>query len=398
LIADHPVTEFKENVVTKGVVKSVLGRMLIALAPVVLVACENTKAAVPPAPPPEVSVATVVTRTVPVTSEWIATLDGYVNAQVRPQVSGYLLKRNYHEGAVVRRGEVLFEIDPRPLDAALAQAKAQLAQAEAQLGRTARDVERDTPLAREKAIAQSQLDNDIQANLAAQATVQSTTALVQTAQLNVEFTKVTSLVDGVAAIATAQIGDLVGPNTLLTTVSQIAPIKAYFAVSEQEYLSMADRINRGGADRQPWDAKAGLELILSDGRVYPRKGSFIAADREVDPKTGTIRLSASFPNPGNILRPGQYGRVRANTRALIDARLIPQRAVSDVQGGYRARVVGPDNRISTRAVTVGDRLGSLWVVASGLQPGERVAVDGAQSAKDGDVVSPKPFTLPEKGE
>jgi RND family efflux transporter MFP subunit len=384
--------------VAKGVVKSVMGRMVIALSPLLLAACDNTKAAAPSVPPPEASVATVLTETVPVTSEWIATLDGYVNAQVRPQVSGYLLKRNYREGAVVRRGEVLFEIDPRPFEAALAQARAQLAQAEAQLGRTARDVQRDTPLAQEKAIAQSQLDNDIQANLAAQATVQSTTALVETAQLNVEFTKVTSLVDGVAAIATAQMGDLVGPNTLLTTVSQIAPIKAYFAVSEQEYLTMADRINGGGANRQPWDAKAGLELILSDGRVYPKKGSFLAADREVDSKTGTIRLSASFPNPGNILRPGQYGRVRANVRTLSDAPLVPQRAVSELQGGYRVRVVGPDNRISTRGVTVGDRLRSMWVVASGLRPGERVAVEGAQSVKDGDVVSPKPFTLPAKGE
>jgi RND family efflux transporter MFP subunit len=384
--------------VTKGVVKPVLGGMMIVVLPFLFAACENTKAAVPPAPPPEVTVATVETKTVPVTSEWIATLDGYVNAQVRPQVSGYLLRRNYREGAVVKRGEVLFEIDRRPFEAVLAQAKAQLAQAAAQLGRTARDVERDTPLAQQKAIAQSQLDNDIQANLAAQATVQSTTALVETAQLNVEFTKVTSLVDGVAAIATAQIGDLVGPNTLLTTVSQIAPIKAYFAVSEQEYLSMADRINHGGANRQPWDAKAGLELILSDGRTYPQKGSFSAADREVDPKTGTIRLSATFPNPGNILRPGQYGRLRANTRTLIDAALIPQRAINELQGGYRARVVGPDNRISTRAVTVGDRLGAMWVVASGLRPGERVAVEGAQSVKDGDVVSPKPFTLTAKGE
>jgi RND family efflux transporter MFP subunit len=387
--------------VTKGVVnilRSVVGYVALALSALLLVACENTKAATPTAPAPEVSVAAVVTQTVPVTSEWIASLDGYVNAQVRPQVSGYLLKRNYREGAVVKRGEVLFEIDRRPFEAVLAQAKAQLAQAEAQLGRTARDVERDTPLAREKAIAQSQLDNDIQANLAAQATVQSSKALVETAQLNVEFTKVTSLVDGVAAIATAQIGDLVGPNTLLTTVSQITPIKAYFAVSEQEYLSMADRINGGGAAQQPWDAKAGLELILSDGRVYPKKGSFIAVDREVDPKTGTIRMSAAFPNPGNILRPGQYGRVRASTRRLIDARLIPQRAIIELQGGYRARVVGPDNRISTRAVAVSDRVGRMWVVASGLQPGERVAVEGAQSVKDGDVVTPKPFTLPAKGE
>jgi RND family efflux transporter MFP subunit len=364
----------------------------------ILGACENTKAAAPPASPPEVAVAPVVEKTIPVASEWIATLDGYVNAQVRPQVSGYLLKRNYHEGAVVRKGEVLFEIDPRPFEAALAQARAQLAQAEAQLGRAARDVERDGPLAREKAIAQSQLDNELQANLAAQATVQSAQALVDTAELNVEFTKVTSLVDGVAAIATAQTGDLVGPGTLLTTVSQIAPIKAYFAVSEQEYLRMAVRINGPKAGQQPWDEKAGLELILSDGRVYSKRGVFIGADREVDAKTGTIRLSAAFPNPGNILRPGQYGRVRAQTRTLIDARLIPQRAVSELQGGYRARVVGPDGRISTRVITVGDRLGRLSVVTSGLQPGERVAVQGAESVKDGALVTPRPFTPSTEGE
>jgi RND family efflux transporter MFP subunit len=387
-----------ENTVIKGLVHSVIGGVVLSASSLLLAGCEATKAAAPPAAPPGVEVAAVVTRTVPVTSEWIATLDGYVNAQVRPQVSGYLLKRNYREGAVVKRGEVLFEIDPRPFEAVLAQARAQLAQAEAQVGRTARDVERDSPLAREKAIAQSQLDNDIQANLAAQATVQSARALLQTAELNVEFTKVTSLVDGVAAIATAQIGDLVGPSTLLTTVSQIAPIKAYFAVSEQEYLRVADRINGAPAGRQPWDAKAGLELVLGDGRTYPQKGSFIAADREVDPRTGTIRMSAAFPNPGNILRPGQYGRVRANTRTLIDARLIPQRAVSELQGAYRARVVGPDNRISTRVITVGDRLGHLWVVASGLQAGERVAVQGAQSVKDGGLVTPTPFIVPKEGE
>jgi RND family efflux transporter MFP subunit len=385
--------------VKKPVVHSVVGAVLLALSSLLLVSCEHTKAAAPPPPPPEVAVAPVVVQTIPVSSEWIATLDGYVNAQVRPQVSGYLLKRNYREGAVVRRGEVLFEIDPRPFEAVLAQVKAQLAQAEAQQGRTARDVDRDTPLAREKAIAQSQLDNDIQAHLAAEATVQAAKAALETAQLNVGFTKVTSLVDGVAAIATAQIGDLVGPNTLLTTVSQISPIKAYFAVSEQEYLRMAQRINGGPAGRQqPWDAKAGLELILSDGSVFPQKGSFIGADREVDTKTGTIRLSAAFPNPGNILRPGQYGRVRANTRTLVDAQLIPQRAVSELQGGYRTRVVGPDNRISTRAITVGDRTGRMWVVASGLKPGERVAVQGAQSVKDGAVVTPKPFTPSKEGE
>jgi membrane fusion protein (multidrug efflux system) len=372
--------------------------VLLTLSAWLFVSCTGTKAASPPPPPPGVAVAEVVERNVPITSEWIATLDGYVNAQVRPQVSGYLVKRNYREGAAVRTGDVLFEIDPRPFEATLAQARAQLAQAQAQFGRTARDVERDTPLARERAIAQSQMDNDIQANLAAQAAVESAQALLDTAQLNVGFTKVTSLVDGVAAIATAQIGDLVGPTTLLTTVSQIAPIKAYFAVSEQEYLQMAVRINGAPSGQQLWDPKAGLELILSDGSVYPNKGTFLAADREVDLKTGTIRLSAVFPNPGNILRPGQYGRVRANTRTLIDARLIPQRSVSELQDGYQVRVVGPDNRIGTRAVTLGDRLGRMSVVLSGLKPGDRVAVQGAQFAKDGALVTPTPFTASTEGE
>jgi len=369
------------------------GLLLVALSPILFAACQTTKAAAPPPRPPEVTVADVVQKDVPITSEWIATLDGYVNAQVRPQVSGYLIKRNYREGAAVQKGDVLFEIDPRPFEATLAQARAQLAQAEAQLGRAARDVERDTPLAREKAIAQSQLDNDVQARLAAEAAVESAKALVQTAQLNLGFTKVTSLVDGVAAIATGQIGDLVGPGTLLTTVSQIAPIKAYFPVSEQEYLRMADALNGAGSS-QPWGSRAELELVLSDGSVYPKKGLFLAADREVDLKTGTIRLSATFPNPGNILRPGQYGRVRANTRTLVNANMVPQRAVTELQGGYQVRVVGLDGRIATRTVTVGSQVGHLIVVSSGLHPGERVAIDGAASVKDGALVTPKPFTMP----
>jgi RND family efflux transporter MFP subunit len=384
--------------VTTRVVNRLLtlgGGFAIAGSLLALAACDTTKAATPPAPPPDVAVTAVVEQSVPLSSEWIATLDGYVNAQVRPQVSGYLVKRNYREGAVVHRGEVLFEIDPRPFDATVAQARAQLAQAEALLGRSARDVERDTPLAAEKAIAQSQMDNDIQANLAAQAAVQSAKALLDTALLNLGFTRVTSLVDGVAAIATAQIGDLVGANTLLTTVSQIAPIKAYFAVSEQEYLRMAGRINAtAAAVQQPWDAKAGLQLVLSDGRVYPKKGSFVAADREVDPKTGTIRIAAAFPNPGNLLRPGQYGRVRAVTDTVNHALLVPQRAIAELQGRYQVSVVGADNRVSVRPVTLGDRVGSLRIIKGTIKPGERVVADGAQSARDGALVSPKPFKTP----
>jgi RND family efflux transporter MFP subunit len=359
-----------------------------------LVACRATQAAAPGAsPPPEVGVITVEPERVALTSEWIATLDGFVNAQIHPQVSGYLVRRNYREGATVHKGDVLFEIDPRPLNAVLTQARAQLAQADAQLAKSARDVERDTPLAAQQAIAQSQLDTETHAYHAAEANVQSLTAAVETAQLNVGFTKVTSLIDGIAAIATAQIGDLVGPATLLTTVSQVSPIKAYFPVSEVDYLKMAGRIN--GGEKTPWAGGAGLTLVLADGSVYPRSGAFLAADREIEAKTGTIRISATFPNPDRILRPGQYGRVRAETHVRTDALLVPQRAVSELQGSFQLRVVGPDNKVSTKTVKVGDRLGSRWIVDEGLQPGARVVVEGPRTT-DGTVVTPKPFAAPTK--
>jgi RND family efflux transporter MFP subunit len=366
------------------------GVLLIAvsLAP----GCRST-AASPTAPPtPDVSVITVAPEKVTLSSEWIGTLDGYVNAQIRPQVSGYLINRAYREGAVVKKGQVLFQIDPRPFEAVLAQANAQLAEAQAQLGKTERDLQRDTPLAQQRAIAQSQLDNDVQANLAAQAAVKSASAAIQTAQLNVGFTKVTSLIDGVAAIATAQMGDLVSPQTLLTTVSQTDPIKVYFSLSEQEYLRDAVRINAGGTGSgQPW--KANLRLVLADGTTYDKTGHYLAADRQVDPKTGTIRISATFPNPGNRLRPGQYGRVRAETRVLETALLVPQRAVQEMQGAFQIRVVAPDNKVNTRTVKIADRLGSRAIVEDGLKPGERVVVEGAQ-VKDGTVVNPKPFAPP----
>ncbi|HEY6358500.1 MAG TPA: efflux RND transporter periplasmic adaptor subunit [Vicinamibacterales bacterium] len=365
---------------------------MVLSAAALLPGCRNTNASPPASLPPDVSVVTVEPERVALTSDWIATLDGYVNAQIRSQVSGYLVKRDYEEGAVVRKGDVLFEIDPRPFDAAVAQARAQLGQAEAQLGKTARDLARDRPLADQHAIAQSQLDDDVQANLAADATVKAMQATVDTAQLNLGFTKVTSLIDGVAAIATAQIGDLVGPSTLLTTVSQIDPIKAYFPISEQEYLPLADRINsRGGGT--PWPAGGGLTLILGDGSVYPRPGAFLAADRAIDATTGTIRISAVFPNPRRTLRPGQYGHVRAETKVRTDALLVPQRAVAELQGSFQVRVVGSDNRVSTRAVTPGDRVGSRWIIDAGLSPGVRVVVEGAPT-RDGTVVNARPYAPP----
>jgi membrane fusion protein (multidrug efflux system) len=334
---------------------------------------------------------TATVERVSLTSEWIGTLDGFVNAQIRPQVSGYLIRRTYQEGANVQKGQVLFEIDPRPFDAVLQQAKARLAEAQAQLGKTERDLERDRPLAAQRAIAQSQLDNDVQANLAAQAAIQSAQASLETAALNVGFTKVTSLINGVAAIATAQIGDLVGPATLLTTVSQIDPIKVYFPLSEQEYLGMAKRINSASGSSQPWQGDAGLTLVLADGSEYSERGRFLAADREIDPKMGTIRIAAAFPNRAHTLRPGQYGRVRAETKTIDAAVVLPQRAVVEVQGAHQVRVVDANDQIATRRVKVGERVGNRWIIEDGIQANERVVVEGA-SVRDGTVVSPKPWT------
>ncbi len=341
--------------------------------------------------PPNASYVTVAARPVTLAREWVATLDGFVNAQIRPQVSGYLVARTYREGASVAKGQTLFRIDPRPFETVVAQARARLAEAQVQVGRTERDLARDTPLAEQRAIAQSQLDNDIQAKLAAEAAVTSAMAAVQAAELNLSFTNVTSLTGGIAAIATAQIGDLVGPTTLLTTVSQVDPIKAYFSLSEQEYLAVADRVN-SGAPKNLW-GKAGLTLLLADGTKYPLSGAFLAADREIDQKTGTIRFSATFPNPKAMLRPGQYARVQADTRTIDAALLVPQRAISEMQGVRQVRLVGEGNRIAVRTVKTGDRLGSDWIIEQGLSPGDRVVVDGI-GAVDGAVVTPVPFAPP----
>jgi membrane fusion protein (multidrug efflux system) len=340
-------------------------------------ACSRGQASPTVPPPPTVSVIELAPETVPLVTEWVATLDGFVNAQVRPQVPGYLVKTTYREGSLVRKGDVLFEIDPRPFEIALAQAEAGVAQAQAQLGRTERDLERDRPLAEQRAIAQSQLDNDIQANLAAQAGLKAAEASVNAARLNVEFTKVRSLIDGVAAIATAQIGDLVSPTTLLTTVSQVDPIRAYFSLSEQEYLTVAARINARGPRRSLWDTGAPLTLTLANEQPYPHAGSFLAADRQIDARTGTIRISASFPNPDRLLRPGQYGRVRAETKVARDAILVPQRAVNDMQGTRQVRIVDAQNLIQLKAVTLGARTGSRWIVEQGLAAGDRVVMDSA---------------------
>src|SRR5215469_2529622 len=345
-------------------------------------ACGTKSASAAPAAPPTVQIAEVTQRDVPVYHEWIATLDGFVNAVIQPQVSGYLIQQNYREGELVRKNEVLFKIDPRPFQAILDQAKAQLAQAEAQLGKTQLDVQRDTPLAKEKAIAQSQLDNDIQANLAAKATVQADKAAVEQAEINLEFTNVRSLIDGVAGIATGQVGNLVGPQTVLTTVSQLDPIKAYFVASEQQYLAFVER-NPTVLAREKTERQLVLELILADGSTYPRKGKFFAADRHVDVQTGAIRIAGLFPNPDNVLRPGQYGRVRFVSYIRPGALLVPQKAVTELQGMYQVAVVGSDDKVSVRTVQVGEQTGPMWIIEQGVKPGERVVVEGVQKVRDG---------------
>jgi membrane fusion protein (multidrug efflux system) len=349
----------------------------------------NDAAAAPAAPPPTVSYVTVKPEPVAISGVWLATLDGTVNAQIRPQVSGYLMRRAYREGAFVRKGDLLFEIDRRPFETALNQAKGRLAEAQAQHAKAERDLARDKPLAEQRAIAQSQLDNDNSARDAAVAAAASAQAAVEAAELNLSFTSVTSLIDGVAAIASAQIGDLVGPASLLTTVSQVNPIKAYFPISEQEYLSIADKVGTPTEAAQLWQEGGGLSLLLADGSTFKEKGTVLAVDRDVDPKMGTIRMSATFPNPGNVLRPGQGGRVRAQTSVRQQALLVPQRAVSELQNGYQLRVALPDGKVSVRTVTLGERVGNRWIVEKGLKAGDRVIID-APSLRDGTAVNAQP--------
>jgi RND family efflux transporter MFP subunit len=384
-----------------------VGTFLIFNPVLALIGCQKSQQ--PTTPPPDVEVVAVLQRDVPITKEWIGTLDGLVNAQIRPQVTGYLLRQNYKDGSFVKKGELLFEIDPRTFRAALDQAKGQLANAEQQLAQAEAnqvkaqlDVNRYVPLAKEQAVTQQDLDNAVQANLAAQAQVRAAKAQidaakaqVDAAQLNLGFTKVVSLIDGIAGIAQAQIGDLVGPTSLLTTVSTVDPIKVYFPVSERGYLDYVKE-NPDAAKRAAQETQLALQLILADGTLYAHKGRFSLADREVDVKTGTLRLQGLFPNPGNILRPGQYARVRAITTTRKGALLVPQRAVTELQGSYQVAVVGNDNKVIIRPVKVGERAGTEWIIEEGLKPGEKVIAEGIQRVKAGMTVSPKPLkAMPE---
>ena len=342
-------------------------------------------------PPPKVGVVKAIQMDVPVRAEWVATLEGYVNAQIQPQVSGYLISQDYKEGSYVHKGDVLFEIDPRPFQAVLDQVKGQVAQARAQFYLADVNVKRDTPLVKERAIAQSQLDTETAARMQAEAAIQAAEAAVEQAQLNLGFTSVRSLVDGIAGIAATQMGNLVSPATVLTTVSNVDPIKVYFPISEQEYLQFTSQLlkktSASGLLRGS-DSRA-LDLILSDGSTYPRKGQVIFTDRQVDPQTGTIRVVAAFPNPRNILRPGQFGRIRALLGVRQGAVLVPQRCVTELQGTYEVAVVAAQNSISIRKVKVGDRVGSLWVINEGLAPGDEVVSDGTSKVRDGMSVMPK---------
>lgn len=367
--------------------RNLIANLGLAVSLLSVTACSSTQAN-PAPPPPTVEVAEIVQKDVPILSEWVAVLDGFVNAQIQPHVSGYVIKQDYKEGSVVKKGQVLFEIDPRTFKAALDQARAQLEQAQAQLGKARQDVERDKPLAQEKAIAQSQLDNDVQAQLGAKASVQAAQALVEQAELNMEYTKVTSLVSGIAGIALVQIGNLVGANSVLTSVSQVDPIKAYFTVSEREFTDFHRRFPTE-ASVEEQRRRIQLQLVLADGGVYEKTGTIYFADREVNPATGAIRIAGVFPNTNNLLRPGGYGRVRASVTTHKGALLVPQRAVSEVQGSYQVAVVGPDNKVNIRPVTVGERVSNQWIIEGNVKPGERVIVEGVQKVRDGLVVNPK---------
>ena len=354
-------------------------------------ACEKKK---PPAPPPPVvEVAAVVEKDVPVIHEWVGTTDGLINATIRPQVTGYLIRQDYVEGDTVKKGQVLFEIDPRPFRATLGQAKGTLAQFTAQWKTAQANLARVKPLAAKNALSKKDLDDATGAERSARAQVVAARAAVENARINLGFTKIVSPIEGVAGLATTQIGNLVGPSLgrELTTVSTIQPIKVNYSVNEEAYISFMKRFP-SEAEGLAKARKLPIEILLANGSFYPYMGTFYAIDRQVDVRTGTLRVEATFPNPRNLLRPGQF----VNVRVLIGTKralLIPQRAVTELQGGYQVAVVGPDNRVVIRPVKPGERIGTFWAIEQGLRPGERVVAEGVQKAKQGAAVSPKPFAI-----
>ncbi|HEY0511827.1 MAG TPA: efflux RND transporter periplasmic adaptor subunit [Thermoanaerobaculia bacterium] len=360
---------------------SVVGLGVGVAAMAVAAGCHGKPAPPPPAPPPAVVVTEVVQRDVPVYQEWIGTTAGNINAEIRPKVDGYLLRRTYAEGSFVRQGDPMFEIDSRQVAAQLQQAQGDLAEAQAQLSKAQQDVNRFRPLAAEKAVSQQELDNALSSAAAARAVVDAKQAAMHQARLNLGWSHVTAPISGIAGAAQAQVGNLVSPSTVLAIVSQCDPIRVLYPLSEQEYMKLQERLRRDPAEREDH-----LEMILADGSVFPHKGHVLFADRQVDVKTGTIGTVAVFPNPGNLLRPGQYAKVRAMTDLKKGALLVPQRAVNELQGGFQVAVVGSDGKAEIRPVQPGVRMGKLWQIDSGLQPGERVVVEGFSRVKSGATV------------
>ena len=366
---------------------------LAGIALLIATACDKQKTT-PPAPP-TVEVVSVAQRDVPIYMEWIGSLDGAVNAVIRPQVTGYLIRQAYREGDLVKQGQPLFEIDPRTFEAAVEEAKGLRAQQVARFETAKANLARIKPLAAVNAVSQKDLDDANGSFLSAKAQLEAAEASLMTAKLNLGFTKITSPVTGIAGIAKAQIGDLLSPTmaTELTTVSTVDPVRVYFNISEREYLKMVAFLGEG---KRPGETP--LDLFLVDGSQYPHQGKVAVLNRQVDTTTGTFKVAALFPNPDNILRPGQYGKVRATMAVAKGALLVPQRAVTEVQGKYLVAVVGADNKVDIRPVTVGERIGGEWIIGKGLQPGDQVIAEGTQKVRPGAAVNPKPFAPGAPGE
>src|SRR5881409_87394 len=356
-------------------------------------ACSRKPAQTGP-PPPEVLVTTVTPRDVPRILERVATLDGFINANINAQVQGYIISRDYKEGSVVNKGDLLFQIDPRPFEAALAQAKATLAKDQANQAKADADEKRAMDLFNKKVISDQERDTAIAAAGSSRANVEADAAAVKQAELNLGYTKITAPIDGLAGFANNQVGDLVGPSTgPLTTMSQIDPIKAVVTAGEGPFTDFVSR-HPDATERNAYIKTLEFDLILGNGTVYPHKGKFYALDRSLDPKTGSIRYYVTFPNPGNILRPGQFGKVRFVADMKKGAMVIPQEAVNELQGSYQVAVVDQNNKVSIRPVKMGERIGALWEVTDGLNPGDRVVVQGLQKAREGSTVTPKEWTPP----
>jgi RND family efflux transporter MFP subunit len=356
-----------------------------------LVGCTEDKKAVAPPPPPEVEVAEVIQKDVPIFSEWVASLDGMVNASILAQVQGYLIRQNYKEGDFVKKGALLFEIDPRPFQAAVDEARAGMAKQQAVLQTSQANLKRILPLAAANAVSQRDRDNAVGQVQSAEAQVLASQAQVRKAELDLGFTKIASPIDGIAGAAKAQMGDLVGtPQAMvLTTVSTVNPIKAYVPISEREYLQAVEKSKHG---QQSDTEQTAFDLILADGSIWPKKGTFSFADRQVESQTGTIRVAILFPNPENLLRPGQFAKVRALMKTEKGAILVPQRAVGELQGSYQVAVVDAEDTVRVRGVAVGERIGNMWVIREGLKAGDRVVAEGTQKVGNGVKVTPKPYT------